>query len=81
MTMSTKASLALAALIVLSACGGGGRDGGPAAVETLPDSAVASPESFSRWVGMREASETRDPLAIDAAVPPTSETAEPIEPD
>jgi hypothetical protein len=79
--MSTKLVwAAAAALVALSACGGGGgdRDDEPTAV---PDSVLASPEEFTRWVGDREESVSREPLAMNDGMPPTSETAEPVEID
>jgi ABC-type glycerol-3-phosphate transport system substrate-binding protein len=75
--------VAAAALALLAACGGGG--GSDAVAEELtavPDSALASVETFSGWVGERPASETKDPLAMNSsAMPPSSETAEPREID
>lgn len=71
------------AALALAGCGGGGDGGGDDADElrAVPDSAVASPEEFTRWVGDREASESRVPLAMNSAMPPISETAEPIDID
>jgi predicted small lipoprotein YifL len=72
--------LALGALVALAACGGGGGSDSPTDEgAAVPASALESPESFSRWVGDRRASESRDPLAMGSAMPPTSETAEPID--
>ena len=82
--MSSRLALivAAAALATLAACGGGG--GSDAVAEELtavPDSALASVDAFSGWVGERPASETKDPLAMNSAMPPLSETAEPTEID
>jgi hypothetical protein len=71
-----------AALATLAACGGGGGDAAvPDELTAVPDSALGSVESFSGWVGERPASETKDPLAMSSAMPPSSETAEPTEID
>jgi hypothetical protein len=71
--------VAAAALATLAACGGGGGDAEE--LTAVPDSALASVESFSGWVGERPASDTRDPLAMNSAMPPVSETAEPVDLD
>jgi ABC-type glycerol-3-phosphate transport system substrate-binding protein len=68
------------AALALAGCGGGGGDDADE-LSAVPDSAVASPEEFTRWVGDRESSESRAPLAMNSALPPISETAEPIDID
>ena len=68
---------AAAALLALAACGGGDS----AEDDTVPASALESPESFSSWVGDRRASDDKDPRVVVGVMPPTSETAEPIEID
>lgn len=69
----------LFAAALLTACGGGSssnsEDSGP---ETVPAAAIASPEAFTQYLAARSDDERREPVAIDALVPPTSETAEPL---
>jgi hypothetical protein len=72
----------LVAALLLAACGGGGGgdDNGPVGEgESVPSSALESPESFSRWVGARPASEDKEPLLMMGVLPPTSDVAEPID--
>jgi ABC-type glycerol-3-phosphate transport system substrate-binding protein len=70
-----------AALLALAACGGGGGGNEPSAVDdtTVPASALESPESFSRWVAQRPASEDKEPLVMIGVLPPTSDSSEPID--
>lgn len=69
---------AAAALLALTACGGG--DDAPIVDDsTVPASALESPESFSRWVGDRPASENKEPLVMMGVLPPSSDSAEPID--
>ncbi len=80
--MKTKVLLSTIAIAGgLSACFGGGDVAStPPVVETeVPASASASPEAYSRYAGSVAASETAEPLGVDAVVPPVSETAEPID--
>jgi ABC-type glycerol-3-phosphate transport system substrate-binding protein len=71
---------AAAALLALAACGGGGGSDTPIVDDsTVPASALESPESFSRWVGDRPASEDKEPLLMMGVLPPTSDSAEPID--
>jgi predicted small lipoprotein YifL len=71
---------AAAALLALSGCGGGGGSDAPNVDDSaVPASALESPESFSRWVGDRPASETKEPLLMMGVLPPTSDSAEPID--
>lgn len=67
---------AAAAALALAACGGGGSDRGD---DSVPASALESPEAFSSWVGGRRANEDKEPLLVLGVMPPTSETAEPID--
>lgn len=69
---------AAAAALALAACGGGGSDRDD---DTVPASALESPESFTSWVGGRRANDDREPLIVLGVMPPTSETAEPIDID
>lgn len=70
---------AAAAALALAACGGGGSSRNDD--DTVPDSALESPEAFSSWVGARRANEEKEPLGVVDVMPPTSETAEPIDID
>ena len=69
----------LAAL--LAGCGGGGSDTGREASDErgVPSQALASPEAFSQFVSGLQADEKAEPLAVGTLMPPTSETAEPID--
>jgi hypothetical protein len=70
----------LAAALLLAGCGGGGQDVEAVTDDTtLPRSALDSPTAFSRWIANRPASDTSDPLSLLEAMPPTSETDEPVE--
>jgi hypothetical protein len=80
---TTKAKLCMAAaLLALAACGGGSDDT-PIAEDdsTVPASALESPESFSRWLAARPANDVKEPLLMDGVLPPTSDSAEPIDID
>ncbi len=76
-------ALALAALT--AACGGGGSDGDPVAPppvvvdNDVPASAMASNDAFTRYAAGLPASESAEPVSLDKLVPPSSETAEPLE--
>ncbi len=75
--MNARLCMAIAAAaLALAACGGGGSDRNDD--DTVPDSALESPEAFSSWVGGRRATEDKEPLVL-GAMPPTSETAEPTD--
>ena len=77
--MNARLCLAIsAAALALAACGGGGSD---RIDDTVPDSALESPESFSSWVGSRRSNENKEPLVMLDVMPPTSETAEPTDID
>jgi hypothetical protein len=72
----------VAATALLAACGGGGGgDDAASELTMVPDEAVATSDAFSSWVGARQPSDTKDPLAMNAAMPPSSETAEPVDID
>jgi len=75
--MNTRLCIAVAATaLALAACGGGGSDRND---DTVPESALESPESFSSWVGGRRANDDREPLVMSDVMAPTSETAEPTD--
>lgn len=80
-------ALALAAL--LAGCGGGGEGdagagagggGDPVAgAGEVPASALVSVRAFADFTGMQKADERAEPLDVERAVPPTSETDEPVD--
>jgi hypothetical protein len=77
--MNIKQTLLAAALLAgLAACGGGTDAGPPAAGNTVPASATASPEAFSSYAGSIKADDQAEPLNLEKVEAPTSETAEPI---
>ena len=78
--MNTKQMLFAAAVLAgLAACGGGSADAGPPAADnTVPASATASPEAFSSYAGAIKADDQAEPLNLEKVEAPTSETAEPI---
>ena len=51
----------------------------PAAEVELPDSATASTAAYAAYAGSQAPSETAEPVLVDKAVPPTSETEEPVD--
>lgn len=73
MTATLPRTMALAALLAagLAACGGKPDEG-----NTIPTATVGD---FSQWVGSRPADESAEPLDVEGVLPPTSETAEPVE--
>ena len=73
--------LAALAALSLAACGGGGGGDDTPESTMVPDEAVATSEAFSSWVGARQPSDTKDPLAMNATMPPSSDTAEPVDID
>jgi ABC-type glycerol-3-phosphate transport system substrate-binding protein len=78
--MNARLCMAIAAAaLALAACGGGGSDRNDD--DTVPDSALESPEAFSSWVGGRRATDDKEPLVMLDVMPPTSETAEPTDID
>ncbi|MBN8511082.1 MAG: hypothetical protein J0L57_21035 [Burkholderiales bacterium] len=66
--------------LLLAACGGddGGPPATPQAMSELPQSALASAEAFSRFVGALPPSDTGEALELKDAQPPASETDEPV---
>jgi len=78
----------LAAVVALvGGCGGGGSDDGPPPLPsgpeaTLPDSATASVDAYTRFAGRLIAevgsSQTATPLLLGAMVAPVSERAAPL---
>jgi hypothetical protein len=72
-----RATLALLAGGLVSACGGGGDDT-PAPVTEVPDTALASPAAFTQFARSLPAADTAEPLDLARVdVAPTSETDEP----
>ena len=78
------ASAALAAGLVLAACGGGGYgDGGMAPAQTraaataVPDSAIASAAAMVSYLNALPAQDGVEPLALPSADVAVSETDEP----
>jgi hypothetical protein len=74
-------SAVVTAALLLAACGGD--DGGapaapPQALNEVPQSALASADAFSRFVGSLPASETDEGLVLKDAEPPVSDTGKPM---
>ena len=72
---------ALSAALLLAACGGddgGGAAAPPQAANEVPQSALASAEAFSRFVGSLPASDTGEGLVLRGAAAPVSNTSEPM---
>lgn len=70
-------AVALLAAAVLAACGGGGSSGNTEAGDKVPASATASTTAFVQFMASLAPSETAEPLDINDATPPTSDTDEP----
>jgi hypothetical protein len=76
--------MAIAAALLLTACGGGNGDdiaadiAEPQAANEVPASALATVTSFSEYTGSLALSESGTPMDVSKVVPPTSETAAPI---
>jgi hypothetical protein len=72
---------ALAAAGVLAGCGGGGEADDTAMSEDatgrVPSSATASIQAFVGFVGRQAPADQAEPLSLQGATPPTSETEEP----
>jgi hypothetical protein len=80
--MKTRLCIAALALLALAACGGGGGGGDPtpsAQDDTVPASALASPTSFTDWLGKQMANEGKEPLLMNSALPPMSDSDEPTD--
>ncbi len=82
-----KLNLTLATLltagVVLAGCGGGSSSEAPApapspAANEVPAEASASPAAYVSWMGKQAKDDTKEPLAVQGFVPPTSETDEPV---
>ncbi|MCD2339359.1 hypothetical protein LRH25_03290 [Ideonella azotifigens] len=74
-------TLAAGALALLAACNGGSDDGtsDPQGGGSIPSSALASPEAYIDYVAKLPASETEEPVNLDAVdQPPASDTTEPV---
>ena len=77
--MKKSLASALLASTLLGACFGGSDDEPVATTpDTVPASATASTQAFASYTGSLPASDTKEPVDIASAVPPTSETDEPI---
>ena len=61
------------AVVALAGCGSSNDDGAGAAIP------VGSSTEFSTFVGSRTADDLSEPVDIETLLPPTSETAEPID--
>jgi ABC-type glycerol-3-phosphate transport system substrate-binding protein len=84
MTMKIRLVAPLAAAFVLAACGGGGGDA-PQAVDPLagvPASASQSQAGLLTYMNQLPPldAEARDPMALDAFMPPSTEDGEPQDP-
>ena len=73
--------VAAIAALALAACGGGGGSDAATELAMVPDEALATGEAFTDWVGARQASDANEPLAMNAMMPPSSDTAEPVDLD
>ena len=76
------------ALLALAGCGGGGgsddgESGGNGSNEgrqtMVPDSAVASADSFAAFIASLRPSDSGQPLAMNGREPPTSDSDSPID--
>jgi hypothetical protein len=68
--------------VVLAGCGGGGDADNPVAENAtgrVPSSATASIQAFVGFVGQQAPADRTEPLSLQGATPPTSETAEPMD--
>jgi hypothetical protein len=68
---------ALASAALLAGCGGGdGNSVSPPAAQgsDVPQSALASPQAYTSFVGSLKTSDASAPLALGDISPPTSET-------
>jgi len=76
---------AMGLALLLAACGGSDDEGGggapmapPLAANEVPQSALASADAFSRFVGSLQESDTEEGLVLKDAQPPVSDTGEPM---
>lgn len=71
-------ALALTAVVLMSACGGGGSDDTPEPVVEVPDSALTSSTAYTQFARGLGSVDTAEPLTLGRLeVAPTSETDEP----
>ena len=77
MTHKLLIASAVVAATLVGCGGGGGADGNVEA--GVPAQALSSPEAFSSFVGSLRADDGAEPLPLGSAVPPTSESAEPVD--
>jgi hypothetical protein len=73
--------VAAIAALALAACGGGGGSDEATELAMVPDEALVTGEAFTDWVGARQPSDANEPLAMNAMMPPSSDTAEPVDLD
>ncbi len=67
-----------AAALLLTACGGSDEISAPVVDDTVvPASATASVAAFNGYVGQLAVDDTREPVALGMALPPTSDEDEP----
>lgn len=68
---------AVVSVALLSACGGGSGETsvGMPAVNEVPDSALASPEAYTQYVGSLAPDDHSEPLRLKGMVAPVSDTA------
>ncbi len=83
MTRNLNLMAALVAGLALAGCGGGSSSEAPApspspAANEVPAEASASPAAYVTWMGKQAKDDTKEPLAVQGFVPPTSETDEPV---
>lgn len=78
---------AVSVALLLAACGGddgngsgsvGGGGAPPVTLSEVPDSALASSQAFSQFVGSLPASDTADALRLKDAAAPMSDSDEPM---
>lgn len=77
------AAFALGVAMLMSACGGGGGGGetppqAGADPTAVPSSALASTQAMTSYIGTLAADDTQEPLTLGSAMPPLSETDEPV---
>lgn len=77
MTRKTWILGALAAL-ALAGCGGGSDDISADLPNTVPASALSSPQSYTSFVGSLPTIDTTEGLSLDGITPPVTDTEEPI---